>query len=383
KNWHWGQMVLLLGIVLFGVLALFLSAEVLRVHRAQRQGIARLEKQVADLEAANAALRTGTRDTSVANRIFPEGVPFDMQEEGRMPALSTWNQRLQILSRQRGRVWRGVRGGQVAPTGSVQVQIAAPKPHNLEPNSIVYAFEEGEPNEGAQYLGEFRVTAVNADGAELQSVFRLDNRTGNRINQSQRPWSLYETMPADRHELFANLSEEELRQLLPADSVEEYVRHGSPATDDDDDFHRAGYDENGRRVGPESVGPDTEFRYDRPLRDYAYLFAELARQRVMLLADTASLTEDIDKLKTANEVAQKLSAYREQEKSDLDFDLNHMQRDRSAIETVRGAIADQLATARDLITQAIAYNAELAEMLAQRHLGSVGAGNFGVRVSVP
>jgi hypothetical protein len=373
KNWHWAQMLLMLGIVLAGTGALLLSVETLRTHRALRSGLSKLETEVASLEDENSALRHGTRDPAVIGRMFPDKVPFDQEAEGRMPSLSVWNQRLGVLSRQRGRVWKGVApAGPVDPaTGSVPVMIPEPRPHNLNENAIVYAFEAGPPSRGAAYLGEFRVTATSPEGATLQSVLRLDNRTGGRLARSQGPWRLYETMPADRHELFAGKEEAELRKLLPPETVQQYVRHGTPASPDDDEFHRAGFDENGRRLGPEDADKAVEQRYDRPLRDYAFLFGELARERVMMLADRAALQEDIQKLTQAQATAEKLSAHRQAELTALASDLERVRQELSVIQTHRDEVVDLVTKVKGLVQQALQYNSGLASLLADQQMVNI------------
>lgn len=389
KNWHWAQMLLMLGIVLFGASSLLLTAETLRTHRALRKGLAGKETDLARVERENEALVRGTRDPGLIGGMFVDGVPFDQEAEGRMPGLPEWNQRLQVLSRERGRVWRGVsRVGAVDPSGKVQVQIPGPvtaegqaSPHNLQKDSVVFAFEQGPPNgadpqQGAQYLGEFRVMEVNNDGAVLQSIAQLDQRTGNRLQNSRVPWSLYETMPSDSHELFVGKDEALLRQLLPEQVVPQYLRQGGPVTPDDDPAYRAYYDEAGRRVGPDDAAAGAEGlqeRFDRPLRDYAYLLAELSKQRATLIADRQALVEDNKKLQQAQASAAKLTAYREQEKAALQDDLAKMEADRQAIEKHRDSILAQLATARELLKKAEAYNAELAQLLVDRQLAMVEA----------
>ena len=189
----------------------------------------------------------------------------------------------------------------VDPQGRVSVDITKQLPHGLEEDAIVYAFEAGsatatESAEGKQYLGEFRVTVVQAAGVTLEPVLLIDNRAGERLAASEGPWSLYETMPIDRHRLFAGYSEEALRAMLPAESVEEYLRHGTEATRDDDQWHVTGLDEDGKRVGPDNIDQAVKRLYDRSLRDYAYIFNELAGNKVVTLARQEAVTKDNDRL---------------------------------------------------------------------------------------
>jgi hypothetical protein len=387
KNWHWAQMLLLLAIFFTTIGVLFLGMEVYRIHRNLRAGMPAKKKLIEEIEAVNLALRHGTNDPEVISRAFAGEpfngeVPYDAEEETRMPAMPTWQNRLDDLIRDRGRVWDGVKAtGPVDPaTGRIPVQLQAG--HGLTQGSIVFAFERGPANganaeQGAQYLGEFEVVEAPADGntAILQAVQKLDNRTGTRLQRSaqnqQITWRLYESTPLDRHELFAGKSEEELRQLLPAASVEQYLRHGKQPTADDDQYAKAAFNEKGERVALDDPAK-TEERYDRPLRDYAYLFSELMRHRAELEAGIAGLTEDINRLNAANESAKLLTAHRQQELEVLEKDRQFMERDRQAIEQHRDKVLAALERARQAVARLIPMNMELARELIQR--ATVAAG---------
>ena len=382
KNWHWAQMLLLLAIFLSSFGVLVMGMEVFRIHRNLRSGarertLPKLESQIADLEAQNEALVNGA-DAAMLNVVFPADPPqFDDEAEGRMPGMAVWTRRLQDLHRQRGRVWKGAEsGGAVDPaTGRIPVAIANPQPHGLEKDAIVYVFEEGEPNaaapaEGAQYLGEFRVVEVRPDGATLEAVYRLDDRTGNRLGGSQKPWRIYETMPADRHDLFAGFTEERLRQMLPESSVEEYLRHGQttekPNATEGFNPEVAMFDEAGHRLGPEDADQAVKWLYDRPLRDYAYLFAAANRELIELVAQKFSLIEDSKRLAVALEHAKKFVALRAEEKAGLSEDLAHMEHDRQAIEAHLTTVQRILASVTAEIAAKQAENQRNAAELRDR-----------------
>jgi len=354
KYWHWSQLVLVLSVVLAALGFIVLAAETVRVHHVLRAKLPKLESDINRLVVQNEQLLHGSGDKK---------------------GLLELEHQLKMLSRKRGRVWRGVQpAGKVDDQGVVQIEIAQPQPHGLEKNTIVYVFEAGEvnptdPASGRQYLGEFRVVESVEGGATLEPVLLIDQRTGQRLVDSQGPWSLYETMPADQHELYAGLSEEQLRQLLPAESVDEYIRQGTPATPDDDEWHKIGLNENDERVGPENLDQAVKFLYDRPLRDYAYLFSELAQQRVVLQASQQAVTLDIAELAVALKSAKELSLFREKQKASLESDLTGMQGDRLAIETHRDLVLRQLAENKQKIDHLLARNAELADRLTKRQLG--------------
>ena len=220
KYWHWSTVTIVSFIMIFGVVYLILAADTMRIHHNLRTSLPRLESQIATLEQQNEhVLRGGNDDLGIVQL----------------------EHRLRLVTRERGRAWRQVSpSGPLRPEGRIEVTIPAPAPHGLTAGTIVYAFEAGnanpnDPANGQQYLGEFRVVEVRETGVVLESVGLLDKRTGERLARSQGPWSLYETMPSDRYkignhyDMFADMSEEELRKRLPESLVKEYIRHGQPA----------------------------------------------------------------------------------------------------------------------------------------------------------
>jgi hypothetical protein len=347
KNWHWSQVVLVLFILLFGTTAMFLGARVFLGQRNMRAGIPDLERRLAIAEQETAELLKGTEEELGIHEL---------------------EHQLKIVTRERGRVWRGVvPAGNVSKQGRVATAIANPKPHGLEKETIIYAFEQGEPTKGPQYLGEFQVVESNAEGVVLEPILLIDQRTGQRLAASGGPWSLYETMPSDRHSLYADFPEEQLQQIMPKYSVEEYVRHGTEAVADDDEWHVIGLDENGERVGPDQIDQAVKKLYDRPLRDYAFLFDDFARERVVAEAARKALIEDNAKLEAALASAEQLTQFREAEKTMLTSDLQGIKQDLAAVQKHRDLVLQQLSTLEQLFEQKLADNSALAQKLTERH----------------
>ncbi|MEM8946777.1 MAG: hypothetical protein AAGD11_16505 [Planctomycetota bacterium] len=354
KNWHWTKLTLVLLIFFAGVGYLFLAAETVRIHQNLRKNIPRFQDQIATLEKQNYELVNGVRDE---------------------PGINELDHRLQIVTRERGRVWRNVMpAGQLNPEGALPVEITSPIPHGLEQDAIVYAFESGNPNSadpsgGPQYLGEFRVKAVQEGGALLESVLLLGNRDRQRLGSSQGPWRLYETMPIDRHALYAELGEEALRQMVPAESADEYLRHGTEATADDDQWHVIGIDDNGNRVGPDNIDQAVRKLYDRSLRDYAFIFNQLAGERIVAIAKQAAVAKDNEKLLQSLEGAEATGKFRQQQIDSLNRDLAGMKTDREAIESHRDAVLGLLTHFEERIAGYLKANSELAKRYTTQQLG--------------
>jgi hypothetical protein len=155
--------------------------------------------------------------------------------------------------------------------------------------------------------------------------------------------------------------------LLPAASVDEYIRHGQdvpkPAEGEPFDPNIAMVDEAGHRVGPDDAARAQRWLYDRQLRDYDYFFAAANRELIETLAQRAALTEDIKKLTAANETAKQLGALRLAEQQGLTADFAHMEQDRQTAEALLATIQRQLENARRLLSDALAENSQYAAQL--------------------
>ena len=93
------------------------------------------------------------------------------------------------------------------------------------------------------------------------------------------------------------MTEDELKQKLPASSVQEYIRHGKEATADDPDVRKMGFDENGKPLPYEQLANAAKVIYWRQLRDYAAEFDELSRRRVAMEVAIAAVKQDLATLR--------------------------------------------------------------------------------------
>lgn len=369
KTWHWAHVLVVLGVFLLSVGYLFLAAETVRINGVWRSQANRLEQQLADVQALTEALQRGTEDARLIGSLAADEVRVP-EEADHIPSIGDLDHRLHLEIRLRGRVWRDVKPTAVNPqTGEARAAVEAPAPSGIQPDTILFAFEQGEPTlpdptQGPQYLGEFRVTGAADQEVTLDPVLPMDEFELQRLARSQGPWTFYESMPVDRYMLFAGKSEEELRKLLPKESVEEYIRQGTPATADDDEWHRVGYDADGNQLGPDELDKAVKQVYQRRLRDYTTEFEELSRDRVMLLTDVAAVTQDNVRLQAALKSAKELEAFREEELRKLGIDLAGITKERKAIEAHLATVEKQLANARRLLDATLRENARLSSQLA-------------------
>ena len=182
---------------------------------------------------------------------------------------------LRRLTTDRGRVWRSVmyqaKQGEnfslsLASADAVDENAFAEDPaagaaapatvESLPVDLVVYGFSERDDNDLGQplpqtYLGEFKVISAQAESVELEPATPLSPA---QLAETQGPWTLYELMPADSHQAFANegsgrtneeifghMDEAAISELLAgiADpdrktaAIERYTRDGTAARDDD------------------------------------------------------------------------------------------------------------------------------------------------------
>jgi hypothetical protein len=374
RTWHWAHVVLVVAVFLAAVGYLVLAAELLRANAVLRSQANKTQKELDKVLAQNEALERGTKDSHVVGelRAAEVKIPEDANE---MPGIPTLEHQLFLIERDRGRVWRGavpVPAGVDAKGDNVTVKatIDSPTPSGIAKDTIIYLFEQGEPalpdaTKGPQFLGEFRVSDVADKIVTMVSVEQLDDFDRKRLATSKGPWALHETMPVDQYKLFEGLTEDQLKKWLPEKSIQEYLRHGTPAGPDDDQWHRVGVDEEGKPVGIENMDKAAKTLYQRRLRDYAVEFDQLARERVVLLANIAAVTKDNERLKAAEVSAKALQAFREDEKRKLAVDLAGVTKERAAIEMHLAAVKAELAKLRQQLAIELDKNARLSEELAR------------------
>jgi hypothetical protein len=206
----------------------------------------------------------------------------------------------------------------------------------------------------------------------------LDQFELRRLNASAGQWLIYDSMPIDRHQILAGKPDQDLKQKLPAKTVNEYIRDGKAATADEEktDPNRViGFDADGKQVPPADMAKATKKLFQRRLRDYASEFDNLARRRVVMFTDIDAINKDIERLKASQEVAKKIQAYREDERSKLTTDLAGVTKEKDAIEQLVGRIKQQIARAHQLTEETLARNNQLADQLSTRELEPRGPAN--------
>ena len=382
RTWHWGYVVVVELLFLSTIGFFLLTSEVVRINAVLRTQINKDQKQLGIVEAQNVALVDGTENSTIVNQLSGMDPPVktakDSEGNEKLDSIANLDHKLLIATRLRGRVWRSVvpAGAPNAQTGVVNVKVPAPTPSGIKKDIVVFVFEEGAPQppdakgvpRGPQFLGEFTVTTAGPQQATLTPVLAMDDFERRRLAASRGPWSVYETMPLDRHEIFAGKPEPELQKLLPKKSIGEYLRDNTPATQDDDPVRVIGFDETGKPVPPADLSKAAKKIYQRRLRDYAAEYAVMARRRIALMTEIDAVNKDIARLVAAQEAAKKVQAFREDERTKLQADLAGVEKEKAAIAKHLADVQKLLARAQELTRELLKRNDQLAAELTARQV---------------
>ncbi|WP_425396537.1 hypothetical protein [Aeoliella sp.] len=382
KYWHWSHVLLTETVFLLSLAFFILASEVFRIQNLYGEQNQKNIKQIADLKPQVDALKFGTEDQMIIGRLEGAEVPVQMAETdsedevARMLSFNDLSHELGMVSRARGRAWRDVEPVSLDDTTfTATLNIPAPTPHGIAANTILYVFEQGEAQPlnqpGPRYIGDFKVVNANEQQIQVQPSSQFDEAALQRLQGTRGPWIMYENMPVDQHpdgilEILAGEPEDRLRQLIPAESADEYVRHGTPAQPGDDDWHKTGYNNDGELVPRDLWDASTQFMYRRMLRDYNLLFQEYSKQFTQMEADMNALVEDNKLLTQALASAKQVQTMHEAEQAKLKQDVQGTARDRQAIEAHQAQVDTQLSNAQALLSDLIKQNGELAREMGSR-----------------
>ncbi|MEN6449327.1 MAG: hypothetical protein ABFC96_02455 [Thermoguttaceae bacterium] len=175
-------------------------------------------------------------------------------------------------------------------TADIVLTIDKPSPNGIAQNTVLYAFDDADNRSWGQYLGQYTVARVAGKQIALRPAGRLTGReilSLEAARASGHTWTLYESMPQDNHEIFATLSDELKKKVLPPQFVAEYLKDGRPAAKGDPKQNIV------------------EGKYVRTLRDYDVLFRANEEKDVFLRDAIVAAAYDGELVKTALASAQK------------------------------------------------------------------------------
>jgi len=337
---------ILLGFVFVATVAFFYMAmRTLKTHQYWRELAGEHQQKIKELREENDRLISADPKQG---------------EDGQM-GIVRLRLELNKLLIDRGRVWYNCSPEQIDPaTGGARVKTDLPDPHRIGVNTILYVFDETDLQDGGRYLGEFEVTDVAQRQVALEPAMTFAPEELKRLAASKGPWTLYEIMPIDTRSVFAHLSEEEKRALLPDLTEEEYIKDGKPAEPDDpEDRVVEVKDKDGNVV---------ERKYVRMLRDYEVLFKAYHLQRSILVDLFEASKRDKQYVDNAYADALKHQQFREDEVRKLKIEVAKYRRQRDAVAALLAIIQPRAEKMKEVVDLLIAANRATAAKIAKIQL---------------
>lgn len=327
----------------------YLAARTMSVHQELRNNIARLEQDIerakveiarlrGDVPGAEANLRQLQVElnklTVDRGRVFTDVVPQNVAADPAQGKVTiTIDRRI-----------TDPEAATVAPPedGSAPV-------YQIDDSAVLYVFDSRPLADSGYYLGQFKVIGLGEDNVVLENTQKVTDERIQRIQDAAAAegpkWDLYETMPADRHDVFAGLSEEESEALfsnLPPEVQEEYRRDGAEAQDTDP---------------PERV---VDGKYDRRLRDYRVIFNDYSRERSVLIDKIAAAQKDLAYLESAVRDSKVQDEHRRADIKRLKAEKAAATTERDTVNGYRQVLADRLNAVRQETEETLQENKRLA-----------------------
>ena len=308
----------LIGFIFVAAIAFFLfAARALKTHAAWRQSVAAHEEAIAKLEESDQKLRDG--------------------EEGK-PGIRRLRQELAEMATSRPQIWSGcMPRNVVAQTGVVSVDGDSLGPQRISVKTVVHVFDDGEVSKGGRYLGKFVVGQVGDKQAVLNPAYPITPAEVTRLQQARGPWSLHGSLPVDDNRMFAELDDTAKKAMLPATTVEEYLKDAK----------------------------DDQGEWKRKLRDYKVLLDLSYRQRVDMVKQTEAATRDLQYLTATVAGQEEQKKFFEQMLKTLQDELARAQVEWKAATDHEKALEERLAVMKAAVEQLAKQNQAAAAQLAR------------------
>jgi len=313
------------GLIIFVSLFFFyFAARVLKTHEYWRSSAKKHEKKIAQLEDEAETLRYGVKGDKT------------------QPGLLQKQSEVHKVLIGRGRVWYNCTPQQLVnpQIGEVRVGTDFPNPHGITDKTILAVFDEQKPKDGGRYIGQFIVKAVDDKQVGLVPCKKLNPAALKRLAQSKGPWTLCEIMPADNHEVFAEMSPQQLEQILPKATLDEYLKDGKDG-------------------------------YRRKLRDYQYLFDTFDRQLSMLVDLRNMAAANKQRMESAVAGAKKQVQLRQAEIAALGKELAEMRRQRDIVAAHQKSLETEVAARAQRVKTLLKNNRAIAAEIAKDQLEAI------------
>jgi hypothetical protein len=305
-------------------------------------------------------------NTQKENRILEEGSGKEGDEK--QFGIRQVSLELHRLLLDRRRVWFGCEpkmpiklgredgSAEITLTVEIPVKKSEGKPdekpgdHGIAPKTVLYAFEDADVQKKGTYLGEFVVKSVTGKQVTIVPTDKLTLREIDQLGKAKGPWILYDILPRDSHEIFAGMSDEQKKAMLPPDSLKEYLKDGKPAEKDD----------------PKDQVVDGKFI--RPLRDYQILLSAERDKHVFLYNSIATAEKDKKLIDDALAAGQKQEEACKKDVDTAKGDVVKWNGERATVAAYRDALKESLDSVQATISKLLDSNKAMAGQIAKFQL---------------
>ena len=315
----------LIGLIIAALLAFFyMSARMLKTQKYWSELAEKFNTEISKSQKEDKVLQEGD---AKANVLGIEQVRAELNK----------------LTVDRQRVWYNcdpqVNINRQAGTVTVKVSIDQPNPTGIANRSILYVFEAAPAAQEGRYLGEFKVTAVADKQITLEPAFKLMRADLDKLASAKHPWNLYDSLPHDNHEIFAQVSDQDKKAMLPADAAAEYAGDGQPAAKD-----------------------------ARPLRNYGYLFDAYHMKITELIDQEQATSRDLKLVEDALADAKKQVQFYQNQATIVKTVLAEIERQRDAVKAHLDKLREKFAEAKAAAENFIKTNKAMAGQIAKIQL---------------
>jgi hypothetical protein len=366
----------LIGLVVVAVFPLvYFAAAALKVQQAWRSKVQAFEKAVVQQQEQNYALQHG--DARARLERYVPGKPTNGT-----PGIDQYEAARDGLMLGRGRYWYAecVKDSIDPTNGKLKAEIkdenveSNPRQplvaHGIKDKSFLYVFQlrhDGTSSSDDRYVGEFVVDGLtlDADGkptdalVPLRPALPMDAAKWNALSSGSGVWVIYEHMPIDDHDVFNNLTEQEVRGSVPASVAAEYANDDKPPSDEVLSSDKL------KQFIVEDPATGAK-KFLRPLRDYQQIFRNVALRSAEIDDRLTILKKEKAFADQAKVQAEQLIANMDARIAKLNGEKQKLDGELAVVRNLREKLTATLAQVEQDLQNRLAENRRLADELAGR-----------------
>jgi len=372
----WNKILIALNIIAAAVM-LYLGARALKTHQYWRDIAAALEEKIREQEKL---------ERKLMGELTKEELLEAQQQGESVVGVRQLEVQLHKWLLRRGPAWYGCVPQQVDPRSGAVSVVMPLADHRVQPQTVVYVFDQRHILQGGSYLGQFTVAGVGGQENRVLQLVPTMRMTAAALQRLQRSaqtngtaWTLYRRMPPDGHELFAGVDEQQLKSMLPPETAAEFLLDGRITTVEE--VKAQGLRGKVYAVDPQGNllledGQPVEVEtgrgmYVRQLRDYETLIRTASLEMVQLTDKLAVANRNKQYLQFVIDDATREQQFRHQEVDQLKAEKARLTAERDLVAAHRQALEKSLQQYKTAINQLVQHNRKIAGQIAKIQLDAI------------